>query len=261
MSDQFYITIPSNTHKDNTASNFRVVLPQRIRLEGEWEVALAEIIYPHSWFHLHEKNSIFMKTLSKEGTLKLNPGYYSDINTFLNDINQGLIAYSALHMPELQNLIFSYNKKKNIVQFQLDSIDIIAITLSDELAKILGFNNRFIYYKHPEDDPYDIIGKIFEAHEEFVQFNLYYQTLFVYCNIVEDQIIGNTMAPLLRIIETQGKHGDLVCKTYDAPHYVPVLLKDFVQIEINIKTDMNELFSFMFGKVIVKLHVRRRNVL
>jgi len=52
MADQFYITIPSNTHEDNTASNFRIVLPQRIRLEGEWEVGLAEIIYPNSWYHL-----------------------------------------------------------------------------------------------------------------------------------------------------------------------------------------------------------------
>jgi len=69
------------------------------------------------------------------------------------------------------------------------------------------------------------------------------------------------MVPLLHIVDIQGKHVDIICKTYDAPHYIPVLLKDIVQIEINLKTDMNELFSFMFGKVIVKLHVRRKNVL
>ena len=47
-SDQFYVTLPSNTEKDDTASNFRVKLPNHIKLEGEWEVGLAEIIYMYS---------------------------------------------------------------------------------------------------------------------------------------------------------------------------------------------------------------------
>ena len=50
---QFYPHLPSNsrldTFLDNTLTEYRVGLPQTITLEGEWEVALTEIHYPHSW--------------------------------------------------------------------------------------------------------------------------------------------------------------------------------------------------------------------
>jgi len=44
MADQFFITIPSNTHENNTASDVRIVLPQTIRLEGEWQVSSYECL-------------------------------------------------------------------------------------------------------------------------------------------------------------------------------------------------------------------------
>ena len=50
---QFYLHLPSNSSVDkfpmNTLSEYRVGLPQTIALEGDWEVALTEIHYPHSW--------------------------------------------------------------------------------------------------------------------------------------------------------------------------------------------------------------------
>ena len=49
---QFYLHLPSNSSldkfPDNTLTEYRVGLPQNITLEGEWEVALTEIQYPHS---------------------------------------------------------------------------------------------------------------------------------------------------------------------------------------------------------------------
>ena len=50
MNSEFFITIPSNTPFDgNRTSNFTARLPQKIQLDGNWEVALVEIMYPHSW--------------------------------------------------------------------------------------------------------------------------------------------------------------------------------------------------------------------
>jgi hypothetical protein len=48
----FYITLPSDSsadyYPDNTIARFVIKLPERIRLEGEYAVDLAEIIYPHT---------------------------------------------------------------------------------------------------------------------------------------------------------------------------------------------------------------------
>jgi hypothetical protein len=56
----FYITLPSdssaNYYPDNTIAHFVTKLPERIRLEGEYEMGLAEIIYPHTWYNVDNED-------------------------------------------------------------------------------------------------------------------------------------------------------------------------------------------------------------
>ena len=79
---QFYLTLPSNTtnlHRtsaDGTdlvysdpqqlLNHYRTSLPQRIRLEGDWEVALAEITYPHSWFNFNKGDAVLRVTTKQK---------------------------------------------------------------------------------------------------------------------------------------------------------------------------------------------------
>jgi hypothetical protein len=53
MGDHFYLTLPSdayaNYYPDNTVSRFVAELPERVCLEGNYEVGLSEIVYPHTW--------------------------------------------------------------------------------------------------------------------------------------------------------------------------------------------------------------------
>jgi hypothetical protein len=48
MQDSFFVTLPSNSsmdmYPDNTAAHFKTILPKRIYLHGEYEVALTEIL-------------------------------------------------------------------------------------------------------------------------------------------------------------------------------------------------------------------------
>ena len=49
----FYVTLPSNSSRDvfpnNTMTKFSTKLKNAIRLEGSYEVALVELMYPVSW--------------------------------------------------------------------------------------------------------------------------------------------------------------------------------------------------------------------
>ena len=51
-STSFYITLPSNASMDyyskNTACCYQIRLPRTFYLKGKYEVALAEIQYPHT---------------------------------------------------------------------------------------------------------------------------------------------------------------------------------------------------------------------
>jgi len=261
MTDQFYITIPSNTYEENTASNFRIVLPQRIRLEGEWEVGLAEIIYPNSWYYLTDDTYIEYEYYDgHKGRINLEIGHYNSSEELFSKINTQILHYSVLKY-DVRIVEFGFNSDLKRVHVIVDNYDMISITLSKELASLLGFANANFYHdtRTPAIKRTETGGTTVTAEYRMIPLPSFHEAIYVYSNIVEDQVIGNIMAPLLRIVDIQGKYGDIICKTYDAPHYVPVLLKDIVQIEINLKTDMNELFSFQFGKVIVKLHVRRRS--
>ena len=81
--------------------------------------------------------------------------------------------------------------------------------------------------------------------------------LFVYNDLIQSQIVGDTLTPLLDVVAVQGGPGDLVCSRFDKPHYKPVLRKQFSDIHISLRDDQGESIRFEKGKVIVTLHLRR----
>jgi len=68
--------------------------------------------------------------------------------------------------------------------------------------------------------------------------------------------VGDTKAPLLRIVHTASKSGDIVHMIYEKPLYVPLQQKNFDSIEIDIRSDTGNPIPFEYGKVIVTLHFR-----
>jgi len=67
--------------------------------------------------------------------------------------------------------------------------------------------------------------------------NIGLQSLFIYLNIVEPQIIGDTQAPLLRIVSVRGRNGEIITINYDNPQYVPIATKYFEMMEVLIIDD------------------------
>jgi hypothetical protein len=82
-------------------------------------------------------------------------------------------------------------------------------------------------------------------------------SLYVYCDVAENVPVGDTEAPLLRIVDAGGKSGEDVCRTCDRPRYVPLQKKRFDSIEIVIRNDIGEPVAFEGGKLMVTLHFRR----
>ena len=85
-------------------------------------------------------------------------------------------------------------------------------------------------------------------------------TLYVYCDIIENMPVGSDEAPLLRIVGVDAKQGEIVRKTYDNPMYIPVRIKKFDTVEINIKSNTGEDVPFQYSKSEVILHFRKQTV-
>jgi len=132
------------------------------------------------------------------------------------------------------------------MKFNKDIVSVVRI--SEQLKYMLGFQDPNLYnwegYKDQAKYPVDMRGGV--------------DALYVYCDLVENQIVGNVREPLLRILPVQGIYGEIIDQDFVARHYIPVLKKEFSTVHISIKSDRDILIPFLFGKVIVKLHFRSR---
>ena len=98
MGSDFYITLPSNTENDrhgNSSADFRVHLPDTIRLSGDWEVALAEILYVKSWDNFHYRLNQLRFTLANDVNIwvQVPPGHYETIDQLNTAIHHGMQQY------------------------------------------------------------------------------------------------------------------------------------------------------------------------
>ena len=91
-----------------------------------------------------------------------------------------------------------------------------------------------------------------------VDVNQGFYSLYVYCNLIEPWLVGDSRAPLLRIVPIEGHSGQMITKTYQHIHYLPLLQKHFRTIEIDIKKDTGERVPFELGKLVVTLHFRKQ---
>ena len=89
---QFYLHLPSNSSLDkftnNTLTEYRVGLPQTVSLTEDWEVALTEIHYPHSWNNVQGnfQDRFYVRNQELSGVwevLIIPPGHYASIEAIL----------------------------------------------------------------------------------------------------------------------------------------------------------------------------------
>ena len=85
-----------------------------------------------------------------------------------------------------------------------------------------------------------------------------FYSLYVYTSIVEPRVVGDSVVPLLRIVPIEGKHGDLVSKSFDNVQYVAVLHNEFTTIEVDIRDNTGRPVPFERGRTTVTFHFRHR---
>ena len=244
MATQFYLTLPSNSSiayfENNTVANFRVKLAETIVLPGQWEVALTELYYPHTWSTL--KRGVQQTVLYKIGsnpyqTVVLKETQYSSIEQLTKALNAGMSKETQTKVK------FSYNHSSRKV-----SVDVkhdTTVWFTGELATVLGFDqDTLIEKKTSSSYPADINGG--------------FSSMYVYTDIVDAQFVGDVKVPLLRIVNIEGEYGNTVHASFRNLQYVPVKVNSFETIEVNIKNDQNENVSFEFGKSIATLHFRQK---
>jgi hypothetical protein len=255
MDSQFYLTLPSNSVASNSAANFTTSLPIQIRLEGEWEVGLAEIIYGNTWYNVYQKNNqILLKVRENNSTILINipKGRYEKVTGLIETISNEIDNLQKTSKIDLQSCFkISYNHHINSCKITINADVIMKIKVPPDIAYMLGFaQSQFFDFESKS-------GKETLTSQHPVDMSCGLNHLYIYCNILAPQIVGNVMAPLLQIVGVEGNYVDIVSRNYITPHYIPILKKTFSSIEINIRDDQNKPINFQYSKSIVKLHFRK----
>ena len=244
---QFYLHLPSNSSlnkfPNNTLTEYRVGLPQTINLEGDWEVALTEIHYPHSWNNVQGNflNRFLLRNRELHGvweTLIIPLGHYASIDAVIAKMNE---------------LVDSEKRFKDDVKFSYDSLSRkVTVNLQNNTEIVL----ENIGYMLGFQSPTQVISKTTTGERE-ADLEHGFHDLYIYCDIVKGQYVGDALVPLLRIVPVEGLDGQWISKSFLRPQYVAVSRKQFETIEVNIRRDTGELVPFEFGRVLLTLHFRQ----
>jgi hypothetical protein len=254
MNHQFYLTLPSdssgNIFPDNTTACFKTKLSDRIELEGQYEVGLAQLIYPRSWYNFNNKD----RSLS----ITYQPNYNQDEGKHMPEMsvvfvsgqfaNEKTMAMVLTDWIQLTNVILAWDPWERKMKLTIIR-DEGVFNMSRALADMLGFDSAGPYRKG-----------IFPANRTF-DINANLRMIYVYSDIVSYSSVGDTKVPLLRVIDTQGSYGQMVSTTFTHPHYVPLARNDLETIDIHINQELGRSVPFEFGKAVVTLHFRRQNKL
>jgi len=87
--------------------------------------------------------------------------------------------------------------------------------------------------------------------------SVFKHSVYVYCDVLKHLPVGDTKAPLLRIVNTNVKFVGNVHRVFNPLLYVPLQKKTFNTIEIDTRTDLGTTVPFLSGKSFVVLEFRR----
>ena len=123
----------------NKTSNFVTKLSRTLQLDGEWEVGLAEIDYPHTWYNIREgKNSVEIYTpdklylVFKTVEYSIQPGYYEKVQDVID-------ALYKVGLASLTDVVFSYDDTSKRVTVKCGKRAVVK--LGGDIARMFGFLN------------------------------------------------------------------------------------------------------------------------
>jgi hypothetical protein len=226
---------------NNTLANFTTRLPKEIVLgTNDWEVGLSELHFPVNWNTIPTTDKGRIVIHYKEGGTvewSIGAGRYRNVKSLCKEVTRRFEGY--LHLTWLDAPGRVEARVMNGVH---------KLRLSRLLAEKLGLPRLLT-----GDEGYDNVHLGAVAPRS----NLSAQSLYVYCDIVRHQMVGDSSVPLLRIVTVPETARDACVVTFNNIQYVPAKGGTIQTIEVDIRDDTGKPIPFNAGRVIAVLHLRK----
>ena len=281
----------SPIQEDNQPSDFYNVLPEKMILGNDWEVALLELSFRKDWKNIPDDEPVEMtcdKHMDFPALMSLEPGNFNNINELLSELNSIIEsnknAYNFTTLPK-----FSIDPSSNRVQIKSGKCNpeksirnpnagehMCLPILSENLNRILGFTKNdgttFSYFDNENliinEDSLNIFNipsnqfgiKTVLAQKEYSLHIIQY--LDIHTNIVKPSINGNREETILaKLSVPQNKSNkERIVIPVEYPVYQEISHPEITEILIQIHDDNDCLINFeKENKISAVLEFRKRN--
>ena len=174
-----YITLPSNSsykyYPNNKSSDYRVHLARELKYTGDYEVALVQFIYTHSWYNLPERacnieirrriiyndssNNSSARQYNGTYNAKLTPGNYRSPEHLIDTLNKTIIK-TLKNLPQAYIGVADQFAEDDVtIRTEFFNYDTVShkVSLNSENEKLRNEKNDnvclsdcFFFYFHPE---------------------------------------------------------------------------------------------------------------
>jgi hypothetical protein len=285
----FYLTLPSNSSKKfypgNTMTKYTTRLQTALELSGDWEVALVEMMFTRTWYTIPRNSGKFTFYCGTCPQFKINSiqydskgapiivedyiahltvpfGYYDSIRELVNTMNttitesattvlfptideNGERTFKQLDREDWPTIRYNEIKRKIFIELPPGT----EVTFDDYLTNLLGVKSNPVVNNGK-------VPKLIGGNKAS-DIKAGIHGLYVYCDVLENVPVGDTEAPLLRVVDATGYNGENVHRIFHPLRYVPLRKKNFDSLEIDIRDDIGLPIAFESGRLFVTLHFRR----
>jgi len=234
------MTLPSNSsmnyYEDNTTAQFTTKLAQTIELDGDWEVGLSSIGVPAEVENVIAKEcycNIYYDDVLK-WIVTLPPGDYYRISHVIDALHSEQRRTLGQNVIQILRFTHINSRKRVMVSIHSSIMRRVKFEFSLDLARMIGFKAGTIYLGKDVpmtgEKPLDLASNM--------------NSFYVYCDLLQPILVGDTKVPLLRIVDKTEKKEGMAYRTMNPIQYVPLQKKCFDTIQIKLATDTGVVVPF-----------------
>jgi hypothetical protein len=282
-SQEFHVSLPSNASyevfPDNTNGHYKTHLSRRLKLSAsDWIVGLTEMHYTNSWHNIDIGEIVWTEpVLADDGSdadadnlltvptrgdlagLAYLPRVDGDRTVYDTETKKTVSKGRYLYLRELVaaligatrstplngKLLILYDQYADRVKVSLVGSTRARLRFSADINQILGFADDAVF-----TSPGATASRGPDMERGLT-------ALYVYADVVGNRLVGDALAPLLRVVPVKGDRFQNVHVEFTNIQYLPVA--NFVgrEVEVKVARDTGQTVSFTTGKVIANLHFKR----
>ncbi|KAK2701417.1 hypothetical protein QYM36_019926 [Artemia franciscana] len=230
---------------------------QRFKTGSGWKMALVSLHLTNSFDSLRQDQDYFFKLFrfvgdSKDPSKRLGTKITLPKNKRYNTIPEIIKDMNNLVYTGKDSVNFHYNKL-------YDRVYILGLKvgescyLSDGLREVFRYKENII---EPEPDnnfhqTYGIEGPLVPG--------LYYQwnSIFVYTDIVQRSRIGNTSAPILRILPRKTTNEEVISYSFQPLIYLDISRQNIEIVHFSFRTEKNNIIPINRGLISLTVEFRK----